>query len=374
MSDDFKEKLKAYTEGRLSNEEKFVMEEELHKLELYQEFLDEQLQDNESEQAFSNEGTILNADKIIRKGKWKARLQNGFIALILLFIFLILAQVITTSYYNSGNPSKNSIFNSVITSAIETTNPNPDVNGGGFSIGTFFSDNVHVSYSKKIGNQDFGNGQLSVNFVFSKPTNVTEVSPSSIRNGASFINPKYRHFSSITTLQDRGTPAWKKLEMLPEGTVTEAFVTFDKLYETDEVFKKLENKNLRLLWLAVDTGLDDAPPDIYNVIGFPHNTFQPSLEDRRNPAAPAGLDPYRDGVKRNENFIKTLEFLNKYKAITKTIAPTTDIESALNYVNKNGVKIYGVTVTGPTKELLKLKDESYVGDMNLGETELWAWD
>lgn len=371
MSEDFKDKLKDYAEGRLSEEEKAIMEEELQKLELYQEFLDEQLDLKESDRINDKSQLLKNTDKIIKKSKWKARFQNGFIALALLFVFLMVMQVLSDKYYEAGNPSKAEIYKNAMTLALETTNPNVELNGGMSNTG-LFSQTIGVTYSKKIGKQEFGNGQFSLKFNFSKPTVAANVNPSSLRNAASFKNPRFiANGSDVTKVK---ASQLSKLEKLPEGTVAEAYITFDKLYETDEVFQKFKNMDLDLLWLAVDTGLDQGPPDIFEPLGFQHYVFAPRMDEKRDAPHPITIDRFIGGKQRDENFIKTLQFLNKYKAITRIAAPMTNIQSALDYVNKNGVKIYGATVTGPTKEILKLKDDNFVSDINVGEVQLWNWN
>lgn len=366
MSEDFKKKLKAYTEGKLSEEEKLLMEEELRKLEFYQELLDEQLDIKATSQNTNNSDTVKNADKIIKRGKWIARFQNAFIALFLFLVFLMVLQTLTSKYYNLGNPSKSNLYENVIWTAVQTTRPNTNITGNSFSTGILFSQTIGTSYSKKVGGKEYPYGAVALKFNFNKPKVISDETPNFPNNTAFFINP------SLNGYEKKG---WNTLEKLPEGAVAEAYLTLDRLYETDEILKKFENKDLSLLWLGVDTGLSRSEPHtIGGVLGFPNTTFTPRLYGKRPSANPVELKPFGDGKQRNENFINTLEFLNKYKDITKQIAPFIDIQSALNYVNKNGVKIFGVVVTGPTKEILKLKDEGFVSSINVGETRLWNWN
>lgn len=278
MSEDFKEKLKAYTEGRLSGKEKLDMEEELEKLELYQEFLEEHLDEKDSKQLNNKPNIVKDADKIIKKSKWKARLQNGFITLILFYVFLAIVQTLSANYYGSGDPSKNYIYENVISRAIETTKPNAVINGSNFSSGTFFSQTVGVTYSKKIGARELGVGEVSIKFNFNRPTLASDVNPN-LHNPGYFINPRLVN-SNQASLNIKSTD-WNKLEKLHEGTVAEAYITFDKLYETDEVLKKFQGKNLRLLWLAVDTGAnEDSTYYVNDVLGFSNNNFSPRLEEK----------------------------------------------------------------------------------------------
>ncbi|MBP0725819.1 anti sigma factor C-terminal domain-containing protein [Bacillus sp. RG28] len=46
----------------------------------------------------------------------------------------------------------------------------------------------------------------------------------------------------------------------------------------------------------------------------------------------------------------------------------------MTYIHKNDVRIYEVVVTGPTKELLKLQNEKWVGKTSFGEVGFWNWN
>jgi len=369
LSDEFKEKLKAYAEGTLSEEEKVLMEKELDKLELYQEFIDEQCDLNSPYQTNFDESIIKNQNKIIKKSKWKARLQNACITLIIFNILFLISQPLTSKYYDLGNPSKETLYRNAITAAIETTRPNADAHGSTARKGIFFSREIGIKYSQQIGKDKIDEGYLTVKFNFKNPVVITDKSPSTSKldkyyfNAGAFNSENMNFYPSSTM--------WNTLEKLPEGTVTEAYITFNKLYETDEVLNIFKDKNLDLLWLAVDTGMKDNPS---TVLGFPHTGRFPNLRRNWFDPPPTSVEKYKNGKFRNDYFIDTLKFLNEHKAISKAVDSDANIEEALNYVNKNGVKIMGVTITGPTKEILKLREDNFVGLIRVGESRLWNWD
>ncbi|MGV3240917.1 anti sigma factor C-terminal domain-containing protein [Streptococcus hyovaginalis] len=45
----------------------------------------------------------------------------------------------------------------------------------------------------------------------------------------------------------------------------------------------------------------------------------------------------------------------------------------MEYLQKNGIHIYGAVVTGPKESLVKLQDNDMVKGMKLGEVRLWNW-
>ncbi len=50
------------------------------------------------------------------------------------------------------------------------------------------------------------------------------------------------------------------------------------------------------------------------------------------------------------------------------------LDERIGYLQKNGVRLYGAVITGPTKELLKLQREPLITDPFVGQTDWWNWD
>lgn len=370
MSEDFKEKLRAYAEGTLSEEDKILMEKELEKLELYQEFLDEQANINYEKQPSFEEIMMLNEDKILKKSKWKARLLNACFVLIIFNVLFLISQGLTSKYYNLGNPSKETLYRNAITAALEATRPNTDAHGSTLRKGIFFSREIGIQYSKQVGKDKIDEGNLTVKFSFKNPMVITDKSPSiSKLDKYNYFNPGAFIGDDVNFYQD-GT-MWNTLEKLPEGTVTEAYITFNKLYETDEVLNMFKDKDMELLWLAVYTGIKDGSN---TVLGFPNKDRFITLRRNWFDPPPIHVEKYTNGKFRNDYFIDTLKFLTEHNAIARAVDPDANIGDALSYVDANGVKILGATITGPTKEILKLRESSFVGIIRIGEARLWNWD
>ncbi|WP_052019551.1 anti sigma factor C-terminal domain-containing protein [Mesobacillus boroniphilus] len=49
------------------------------------------------------------------------------------------------------------------------------------------------------------------------------------------------------------------------------------------------------------------------------------------------------------------------------------LEERYNYLMKEGFQIYGAVVTGPVKELRKLKENEQIQGANLGDMSYWNW-
>ncbi|WP_391203762.1 anti sigma factor C-terminal domain-containing protein [Psychrobacillus sp. L4] len=53
---------------------------------------------------------------------------------------------------------------------------------------------------------------------------------------------------------------------------------------------------------------------------------------------------------------------------------TSHLQERYDYLNEEGFQAYGAVVTGPVKELLKLKELKEVRSVQLGEITYWNWN
>ncbi|WMT43252.1 sigma factor regulator N-terminal domain-containing protein [Paenibacillus sp. D2_2] len=138
MTDDFKRKLQDYKNGKLSDEERAELEQQLEKMEIYQSYLDEML---DGEEEHRNPGANRVTDKelnmykreasLLRKGKWRARIGTVFTLISLYIIVTVLTSIGTALYYWTGDPNRYDIYRDVVESAIAVTYPNVTVHISG---------------------------------------------------------------------------------------------------------------------------------------------------------------------------------------------------------------------------------------------------
>ncbi len=183
---------------------------------------------------------------------------------------------------------------------------------------------------RQIGDERAVVGDFSFSFVFNRP-GIGQMSwLNDHTNTAVFQFPN-------TFRQDSGQE-WSKLEKLPEGTVTEAALSFDRMFTTDELLQQFKNKNMTPVWFAADTGLEKTSEEsiVWNPVGFPYRPVWHHDDIRitsykeqksgwfgkivtKGGSYPA-IDTYGSGELRNENFMKTLRLLQDYRSITKNIS------------------------------------------------------
>lgn len=392
MSEEFKEKLRRYGEGTLADEDRDEVERELEKMEVYQTYLDELMG---AEEPASGDGKRMNfgkgegsrpnrEKKIIRRGKWRARVSSTLTVISALLMFMIICSFITAIFYGTGERVEK--YRDVVSSAIAVSQPNTIVHLSNDST-PFFSMNLTGDIRKQVGDEQITVGDYSMKLLFGWARLYNYSWTDESRGvGYYFVYPQGKQ-SAANSMDD--SSEWERLEKLPEGTVAEAYLSFDQLFTTDELLKKFEPKNLQPLWFAADTGPRTREPVINDPLGFPStpiwhaDDMKVTQESKkkwgwfggvtsRTSVSPS-VDSYGDAELRNANFLKTLHLMQEYKSIANKVIPFIDLDDSISYLEKNGVKLYGAVVTGPVKELLKLKEEEWVSNMHVGEVRLWNW-
>lgn len=305
-------------------------------------------------------------------------------ALAIIVLGTIVCGIITGIFYSAGDPNRVTIYRDVIQSAVAVTEPNLLVRGSGNSVGPFFSMEFKGSLQKEIGSEMIDAGTIQTSFLFNQ-IRFPERNMTLTHDGTWPFS-----YPASTTVLNRD---WAKLEKLPEGTVAEAYLSFDKFYTTGDVLNKFKDKNMQPVWFVVDTGFDDVDThSMASFIGFPYQpiwhpddmtvtnrTYEKKglfMRVVSESAASPAVEAYGSADLRNENFMKTLALLQKFEKIANRIVLGGDlrISERIKYLQKNGVKIYGIVVTGPSKEILKLKNEPWISGIHLGEVRLWNWN
>jgi hypothetical protein len=358
MKDHFKQQLQDYEDGKLSAEERAALEQEIAKLEAYQEYLDEALQDGSRQPRLEAEQKMqLNPKRVkqlMKKGKRRVGYWSVGTVFGLLLLLSMLNSVFTSLYYQTGEPMRHDIYSDVIRSAVAVTRPNIEVSLTSKPtniLGYKFYGDTH----KQIGSQNEIVGTYSQTLRFNQRIGSVI---DTYRVKQNQLNVFFYLPEAANT--DVSSSEWSRLEKLPEGTVAEMYVSLDQYYKPDQIASLFNGIQMKLLWHAVDTGHREMgidTPVVMEPIGYPES---PLYHHENNQLTTDGI-------------IDTFELLLKYKSITRSIVSTKKISEALAYVEEEGIRIYGVVITGPTKELLKLREAPFVKHIKLGEVRLWNW-
>lgn len=175
---------------------------------------------------------------------------------------------------------------------------------------------------------------------------------------------------------------WETLEKLPEGTVGELAFSTTSFMESKQLIESLGKYDINILWMPLYTGeFVDYKPNgwsgnenmlmVSDLIGLTggnehDKNYHESLRMNR-------LD--EDTLTESEQLmLKNMEeLLNKPQSYYEQFLGLGHLKQKYQYLKKKGFTVYGAVVTGPVKELLKLKDNSFIQGEQLGEVELWNW-
>src|SRR5690625_343794 len=391
MTEDFKKRLEAYERGELSGEELELFEKELEKLEQFQEILES---DDFDEKTAPEDRQITNKQlskndkkqrKILRRSKWKARIQTAVYAVALLIALTFVSTILTAIFYEWGS-NRGETYRDVIKYSMTVTDPYGDLGGTGASIKPYFSMAVEHDLRKQVGYKTINYGKMNVNFILSlMSVPETTYYGKTTTDAPAFFYPQDYDFEIESD--------WERLEKLPEGTVASAYFSFTELVDTKTAFDYVEDKDLSLLWLTVNSGVEvsDDPYDIaiFEPLGLPaypiwHDDdfiLQSRAETKGFLGGGTVSESYSspdydfgDTEVLHEQFFKTLNFLKKYeRKVNKLFFDQLNLSERIDYLEENGIEHYGMVITGPTKEILSLKDESWVNVMQIDEVELWDW-
>ena len=327
---------------------------------IYQSFIQDSIKDYQKRDEISEE----TQKQIIKKGRNLAFRTNIMVSLAVLLLIVPVMTLSSYLYYAIGGKANKLI--DIATKTIYVTEPNisleemeleEDIN--------FFSMDIYFDVYKRIGREDYKAGDYQIYFAFDKPgfpkRNMALERPL----------PEIANMETDYLIPPKASQGfsndWSILQGLPDGTVGEVYLSFRSNIPPENLEKLLGNK-VEVRWVAVDTGIEvnSVDKDGYSIapIGYPMQIDQTTWS------------PFNGREQTNQEvFMDILEFLKKNEKPAAKIARAKSLalEERIPYIKKNGIKIYGAVVTGPTTELIKLQDNKEIRGMKIGEVKLWNW-
>ena len=154
----------------------------------------------------------------------------------------------------------------------------------------------------------------------------------------------------------------EELKLLPKTAQANIYVSFKEDIDMKEIVRLINKyEDLYFSWVGIRT-CDKKTQQL------PQMGFETS-----------GSGIVLEGFEENEKY-PYLESLLKYmidnKSFTELNHPNVyeDVyKYTLDYVNKNGVKSYGVLVTGDAESILKLREESYVYGISIDDVKISSY-
>ncbi|MFF2885922.1 anti sigma factor C-terminal domain-containing protein [Paenibacillus sp. NPDC057967] len=373
-----------YLRGECTPEEERQAEEHLEQCPACQERLDQAMAaqaplvpPTTTEQAAPSSGK---QQRWMRRAKWRNRVSTA-VNLLSAFILLSILSGITTGllYGLGGSSSTSERLPKVLGTAVGMTVPNLNVNSGGVSTGFYFNLSMDYKMSKQVGRQEQLYGILHGDMRFNLLNVKREWFGGGYQSNLYFAYPETPGSLTDEDRQyerDRDNDVWKALEMLPEGTVSELAVSLDAAYSLEEIYAMFQTYDMDIVWYAFDTGLEQDSARQGNFLsGWSGELWGMSSDLMlRYASYSSGLKVWGDGPAKEQAFLRGLQELQKNERwVRKLVHADPKLQKRIEYVSEHGARSYGLIVTGPTKELLKLRENVHITRPALGETDWWNW-
>lgn len=328
------------------------------------------------------------AKAIVQKHKKRFSWKLSFnVIRVLLGIFLVYAVYMFTvsMIYEATNIGKRTEFYQKL--AVDWTYPGYTADNsfnGTNEINPLLTQKIEFPLIKIIGKEEFAITKVSLN----KPLidsftaiTVDEYYPYNRDNKYSFSLP----YNPVTNekLEETETPnVWNQLEHIHEGNVAQLAFSTNKYYSPEELLQLLSTYQVDVLWMPVymgelknfsEGGWSGSENDItlanpWGLAGFKHVD-----EDFNITYSTTNLNT--ETVKESQEIMLTNmeRMIEEDKNLAETLLGTTYLQERYDYLQKEGFQVYGAVVTGPVKDLLKLKELEVIHNAKLGEIKPWNW-
>ncbi|CAH0218590.1 anti-sigma factor [Priestia megaterium] len=380
---DMKHQWEKYKNGTLTDKEAEALEEHTENCEACSAHLEHLLTEDEllsptSSATSLSDDTMLDNKKVKKSiyiAKWKQRLSNVTTVIGSVVLLWIIGSFLSIVYYHQ---SKTEYINSVNQAAIESAFPNVHIRETTSDTQSFFRMQSQMEAYKQIGREEQAIGTFTFHQLFDKTSGVEkEFSGGKYDLNLSFVYPDPKKLKlHAKEYKEWTNETWKALENLPKGTVSEVAISFDDTYSLKEVQQKMnaiDSRDFSTSWYALNTGneqktstKDEPLIDLTSTFGFPE--FLDLPYDHK------GNQPHSTSKSNVLNMMKLLadneETVQKVRQLDYS---DLLLKQRYSYVKKHGVGVYGVVITGPTKKLLKLKNDPSITYASLGDVELWNW-
>ncbi len=197
--------------------------------------------------------------------------------------------------------------------------------------------------------------------------------------GANFIHPD--NFKGVDLGQKGGTNSQRKrLEKNADTTVATVDYSLNGLITLGDVSLLLRSFDVEICWMAVESGIEKTIPknmtfEKQQILqwGIPGKLSRPGAFDFAQ-LGRDNADQFEKAVMDEMKWLDDKKKLMKPDAgLLKYNAIDTGIGAKASYVLENGIKIYGLRVTGPSSELIKLTDHLVPRTMSVIGMDFWNW-
>ncbi|WP_176555883.1 anti sigma factor C-terminal domain-containing protein [Virgibacillus ndiopensis] len=333
-----------------------------------------------------NEDELESFDK--KKAKklvWRTRLSISFTVIrticIIGFLYLLYIIPVSVFYDMSGKQAE---FDRLVTTLVESRIPGVSVDktllGRTAEINPLLTQHTTLTLYRNVGEWDVVIGEVEAKKrLFGKVNYSIHYEKEYLHDNNSYnfaVAPDLLGKSVSNDNSKNSQTLWKQLEKIEDGYVAQVHFSTKKGMDPEELLSILSNYDLRVLQLPVYAGEINAIDVGYGRAG--QFTFVSSLLlrpmqsfDKEN-----RISSYNNSLRSVDLRESIDQFYKNIKWLVKNGAyHGKEIDKKrLAFLQENGMKVFGATITGPIREIEKLQNEKLFHQYYLDGIEVWNWD
>ena len=323
--------------------------------------------------------------RILSRYRFTLTVRVIIVLLLCLFVFWAYKMIVTASFMSLHLDKKHVYYTKVAT---DWTIPNLEEDFGGHvitDITPFLTQKMTYPVVRKVGKENKVVGEMNISKTFfgTNSQRTIQYLEKGLGNNYPFYLPE--HPKTGAKLDAGGNPnVWTKLDKVHEGTVAELSFSTSKFMTAEELLQLLKPYDVDVLWAPLYTGEFKTIKDvsyssstglislssIFGLSGGRDAGDDYMSEGKINVLTEERLSDSKQRMLTNmDNLLK-----NEGKSYYENFLGLYYLQERYDYLKKNGFTVYGAVVTGPVKELLKLKDVKEIRGAQLGEMDYWNWE
>ncbi len=316
---------------------------------------------------------VIDKRRILKKTRFKFNMAIFRVVIITLGVLSLIFTTPLIALQIRGTMGYENQFRALI-DIIQFTQPNK-INMWGNSLESFsFSQTLKIGVRPVIGHS-YGE-QFEYETKMSLLTGKVTVP---VHIGANFIHPDLFKTASFDSMKDKKTQS-EILRKNSDNTVATVDYSLKKTISLKDVENLIGNFDIEVCWMAIETGFENLQPK--NLYLENQQVYQWGIPNKLFKFGNIVSEEFKKGnvQEYEKSILNELKWLDDNKNILKPDPKLLKINGIDNsvgekasYILKNGIKVYGLRITGPSSELLKLTEQIDPRVMILVDMDFWNW-
>lgn len=369
---DVKDKLPHYLSEQCSFEEKLEISKHISTCPKCMKDLD-QLE----EPIFKNTDHIKSLDtgKLLGKARKALILRVTITTMLSIIILFSTFFVVIPGILKAASSPKLTNLTRSLADITQFTSPTP-VSGYGNSWPSFgdYSFNITACTYEITGTKQKGASEVKSKFNMFTGTYQSPVKPL-----VQFIHPDVKVSDEFS---ESRTSAITKKTLIKNGNATVAVVdiSLKSVLNLEEVVTSLKDLDVNVIWMAVECGGEGFKPtnmsnsqNQYVQWGIPSQLFIPSQMTTSKFDYSSPLQYEKTVIEELKWLEGNKKYISSDKSLLKFQGFDNSVGNKAKYIIDNGIKVYGLRITGPSTELSKLGDKLEIRMEEIMDIDFYYW-